>query len=48
MPAIQIFLSTVTAEFRSYRDALRHDLTRHNVVVQVQEDFIGHGYRNAG
>jgi tetratricopeptide (TPR) repeat protein len=37
---VQIFLSTVSAEFRSYRDALRHDLARPNVSVAVQEDFI--------
>ena len=37
---VQIFLSTVSAEFRSYRDALSHDLTRPNVSVAVQEDFI--------
>jgi NACHT domain/Domain of unknown function (DUF4062) len=36
----QIFLSAVSAEFRSYRDRLRHDLTRPNVSVAVQEDFI--------
>ncbi|HNG36576.1 MAG TPA: tetratricopeptide repeat protein [Nitrosomonas sp.] len=30
----------MSAEFRSYRDALRHDLTRPNVTVKVQEDFI--------
>ncbi|HMS85255.1 MAG TPA: tetratricopeptide repeat protein [Nitrospira sp.] len=40
MARVQIFLSTVSAEFRSYRDALRHDLTRPNVSVAVQEDFI--------
>lgn len=40
MAHIQIFLSTVSAEFRSYRDRLRHDLTRPNVSVAVQEDFI--------
>jgi len=39
----QIFLSTVSAEFRSYRDALRHDLERPNVTVKVQEDFIATG-----
>ena len=33
------FLSTVSDEFRSYRDLLVHDLTRHNVAVKVQEDF---------
>lgn len=36
---VRIFLSTVTAEFREYRDLLRSDLTRHNVEVKVQEDF---------
>lgn len=40
MARVQIFLSTVTAEFRSYRDRLRRDLTRPNVSVAVQEDFI--------
>lgn len=43
MPQIIIFLSTVSAEFRSYRDALRHDLERPNVTVKVQEDFIATG-----
>jgi Domain of unknown function (DUF4062) len=37
--AISVFLSTVSDEFRSYRDQLRGDLTRHNVAVKVQEDF---------
>ena len=36
---VRIFLSTVSAEFRDYREQLRHDLTRHNVEVKVQEDF---------
>ena len=40
MHHVQVFLSTVSAEFRSYRDALRHDLARPNVAVAVQEDFI--------
>jgi hypothetical protein len=40
---IYIFLSTVSAEFRSYRDALRHDLDRPNVTIKVQEDFIASG-----
>lgn len=40
MAHLQIFLSTVSAEFTSYRDRLRHDLTRPNVSVAVQEDFI--------
>ncbi|MFO0701498.1 MAG: tetratricopeptide repeat protein [Nitrospira sp.] len=43
MARVQIFLSTVSSEFRSYRDALRRDLTRHNVSVSVQEDFIPTG-----
>ena len=36
---VRIFLSTVSDEFRDYRDQLRHDLTRHNVEVKVQGDF---------
>jgi hypothetical protein len=36
----KIFLSTVSDEFRAYRDQLRSDLTRHNVEVKVQEDFV--------
>ena len=35
----KIFLSTVSDEFRAYRDQLRSGLTRHNVEVKVQEDF---------
>ncbi len=37
--SIRVFLSTVTDEFRPYRDQLRADLTRHNVEVKTQEDF---------
>jgi len=37
--SISIFLSTVSDEFRAYRDQLRSDLTRHNVEVKVEEDF---------
>src|SRR5262249_3240342 len=37
--AVRIFLSTVSDEFRAYRDQLRSDLTRHNVEVKVEEDF---------
>ena len=37
--SVKIFLSTVSVEFRAYRDHLRTDLTRHNVEVKVQEDF---------
>ena len=43
MAHVRIFLSTVSAEFRSYRDALRPDLDRPNVTVKVQEDFIATG-----
>src|SRR3982750_4405675 len=41
--SISIFLSTVSDEFRAYRDQLRSDLTRHNVEVKVQEDFKDYG-----
>jgi hypothetical protein len=40
---VRIFLSTVSDEFRDYRDQLRRDLTRHNVEVKVQEDFKDYG-----
>jgi hypothetical protein len=40
---VNIFLSTVSAEFRSYRDALRHYLDRPNVTVKTQEDFMATG-----
>ncbi|MGP0093251.1 MAG: hypothetical protein ACLPKB_25400 [Xanthobacteraceae bacterium] len=44
---IKLFISAVTKEFGSYRDALRRLLQRHNVTVQVQvqvqEDFIAGG-----
>jgi len=43
MVPVQIFISTVSDEFRSYREALRHRLTRQNVSVAVQEDFIATG-----
>ena len=39
--SISVFLSTVSDEFRFYRDQLKGDLTRHNVAVKVQEDFSG-------
>ena len=41
--SVKIFLSTVSDEFRAYRDQLRTDLTRHNVEVKVQEDFVDLG-----
>ncbi len=40
MSDVRIFISCVSAEFGSYRDPLRHYLTRPNVTVKVQEDFI--------
>ena len=40
MPRVQLFLSTVSAEFLSYRERLRRLLTRPDVEVKVQEDFI--------
>lgn len=43
MAHVQLFLSTVSSEFRSYRDSLRHDLDRPNLTVKVQEDFIATG-----
>ena len=45
MPAAaKIFLSTVSDEFRAYRDQLRSDLTRPNVDVKVQQDFRDQGH----
>jgi hypothetical protein len=41
--SVSIFLSTVSDEFRTYRDQLRADLTRHNTEVKVQEDFKDYG-----
>jgi hypothetical protein len=38
-PSIRLFLSCVSGEFGTYRDALRHALTRPNVEVKIQEDF---------
>jgi hypothetical protein len=40
MARVQLFLSTVSAEFLSYRERLRHLLLRPDVEVKVQEDFI--------
>ena len=40
MARVQLFLSIVSAEFLSYRERLRHLLTRPDVEVKVQEDFI--------
>ncbi len=41
--SVTVFLSTVSDEFRPYRDQLDTDLTRHNVEVKVQEDFKEYG-----
>jgi hypothetical protein len=43
MARVQLFLSTVSDEFKSYRERLRHRLTRPDVEVKVQEDFIETG-----
>ena len=48
MAQLKLFLSTVSAEFRSYREWLRHGLTRPNVEVKVQEDFIVSGNETLG
>src|SRR5215208_1042492 len=40
---VRIFISAVSDEFGTYREQLRHDLTRHNVEVKVQEDFKDRG-----
>src|ERR1700693_69186 len=42
MEHVRIFISAVSREFAAYRDVLRGHLTRPNVTVHVQEDFI-HG-----
>jgi tetratricopeptide (TPR) repeat protein len=43
MMNVTVFLSAVSAEFRSYREAIRHHLDRQNVSVKVQEDFFATG-----
>ena len=43
MKRVQIFLSTVSAEFKSYRDELSKMLNRPNVTAKVQENFIATG-----
>jgi hypothetical protein len=43
MAQVRIFLSTVSNEFRSYRDRLAEKLKRPNLSVHVQEDFIAAG-----
>jgi hypothetical protein len=41
--AVQIFLSTVSAEFKAYRAYLLSKLTLPGVAVKTQEDFIDRG-----
>ena len=43
MRHVQLFLSTVSNEFRYYREAVRTLLQRPNVTVHIQEDFIATG-----
>jgi hypothetical protein len=43
MRHVELFLSTVSDEFRSYRDSLGNKLKRPNVDIHVQEDFIATG-----
>ena len=43
MARIQLFLSTVSAEFKGYREMLRHNLNLPDVTIQIQEDFIAGG-----
>jgi len=43
MAHVRIFLSTVSSEFRSYRDRLAEKLKRPNLSVHMQEDFIAAG-----
>src|SRR5271165_960616 len=43
MAHVRIFLSTVSDEFRSYRDRLAEKLKRQNLSIHVQEDFIAAG-----
>jgi tetratricopeptide (TPR) repeat protein len=39
-PGLKLFVSTVTSEFRSYRDRLQADLKGPLLEVKVQEDFV--------
>lgn len=43
MTHVRLFISAVSKEFLSYRDALRKALQRHNVTAHIQEDFIAGG-----
>ncbi len=43
MAHIQLVLSTVSAEFKGYREVLRRNLNLPDVTIQIQEDFIAGG-----
>jgi phosphotransferase system HPr-like phosphotransfer protein len=43
MTQIKLFISSVTNEFKRYRDALRKDLDRPDITVKIQEDFVAWG-----
>lgn len=43
MAAVQIFLSTVSAEFETYREALQQYLSARGRTVSIQEDFAASG-----
>ncbi len=43
MAHVRLFISAVSKEFLSYREALRKALQRHNVTALIQEDFIAGG-----
>jgi Tfp pilus assembly protein PilF len=43
MAWVQLFLSTVSAEFKDYREVLRRNLNLPDVTIQIQEDFIAGG-----
>src|ERR1700722_8599492 len=44
----QLFLSTVSSEFQSYRELLAGDLKRPNLDVKTQEDFLTTGGHTLG
>lgn len=43
MARLQLFFYTVSAEFRSYLEVLRHNLNLPDVTISIQEDFIAGG-----
>lgn len=46
--SFNVFLATVTDQFRAYRDQLRGDPRRHNVGMKVQDDCRGLGHDTLG